>query len=234
MVVGPDRQARRLHHDVVVLLVVGAGVLALAPLHELLVVADAHDRRPAGCAAAVALVVAAARRAVVTQADVVAGLVRNGIGDVLLVATAERVVEDQRRLVIVADIVEDRQVRHAPAAAVVEGALGDQHRRAEDVVAAARARDPVGRRRLGGHVDVEGGVVLGDALPDVLDALQFGGAERVGHAVEVEGQGGDAALPAAVPGGSGQCRADEVQVDGALRARAAVQLEGLVERFERR
>ncbi len=232
MIVGPDRQAGRLHADVVVLGVVGAGVFALAPLHQFPGVSDPHDRRPAGRAAAVTCVVTAGRRAVMVQPDVVASLVRDRIGDELLVAPSQRVVEDQGRFEEIADVVEGSQVGNAAAAAAVERALGDQHRGAEGVVAAVRAGELVRRRRLGGDVDIEGRVVLGDTLPDVLDALQFGGAERVGHAVEVERLGSDCRLAAVVPGRADQGGADEVQVDGALGAGAAVQPEGLVQRLQ--
>jgi hypothetical protein len=71
----------------------------------------------------VALVVADAGRAVVVQAHVVAGLVRDGLGDVLLVAAAQLVVEHQRRLVEVAGVVEDADIGHAAAAAVVDAGV---------------------------------------------------------------------------------------------------------------
>jgi len=71
-------------HGQVVFLVVGAEVFAARPLDEQLIVADAHDRGPAGFAAAVAFIIAFGRRAaaVVEQAEGVADFMRAGFRDV--------------------------------------------------------------------------------------------------------------------------------------------------------
>ena len=58
VVIGEQRNPQALTHDAdVVLRIVGAVVFSAAPMGELAVIADAHDRRPAGGAAAVSLVI---------------------------------------------------------------------------------------------------------------------------------------------------------------------------------
>ena len=235
MIVGAQRQHVRLHHDIVVFLVVGARILALAPLHQRLVVADAHDRRPTGFAAAVAGVVAAGGGAVVVEADVVTGLVRHRFGHVLLVAVAEPVVEDVGGLIVLAGHVEHAQVGEAAAAAAAgHEILGDHDAGSEHQVRITAARQRTGRRRLGSDIDVERRVVFGDALPDALDAFEFGLAEAEGDTVDVVGRRVDAGdAVAVVPCRAGRRVAVEIEIDGPLCALPAVQQEGLVEREHR-
>ncbi len=227
--------------DVVLRGVVRAGVVALAPLADRVVVADAHDRRPR----AVAAVVALGRVPVVVQAEVVAHLVRDRLGDVLR-RVAELVREHPGRLhvavavaggatAVAVDRVEDVDVRH-PAAATADrvvrtDARGDQDVRAEGLVGSVRAEDP-GRAGVGGrHVDVEGRVVLGDRLPDGLDLGQLGVVEPGSVAGRVPGGlGGGRRGVVGVPGRAARRTAVEVEVDGALGEGLAVQQEGLVER----
>ncbi len=86
----------------------------------------------------------------------------------------------------------------------------------------------VDRRGLGGHVDVEGRVVLGHALPNILDALQFDGGEGRGHAVDVERLGGDR-VAVGIPCRAGERGAIEVEIDGPAGTRPRVERERLVE-----
>ena len=173
----------------------------------------------------------------VLQAEVVADLVGDGLGDDEDVA--ELGGEDERRLVdaVVGVEVEDVQEGHAGALQLADGLrrrpfAGDQGGRAEDLVAGPGAVDRPGCRLLGGHVDVERCVVVGHPLPDRLDGGVLGGAEGAGVGVEgvAAQRGGGQAL--AVPLGPGDRGAVEVEVDRAPRARLAVQPEGLARRVE--
>ena len=213
-------------------MVVRVGVFALAPLHDRLVVADAHDR----CPRALTGVIPHGRRAVVREAEVVAGLVRCGLGDVLGVVRAERLREHPCGLVAgVAgcDRVEDIDERDATATATTQGGPGrrarrDQHASAVHGVGGIR---PVDRRRarvLGRDVDVERGVVLGNALPhalhDVLLRRAEGGRVAVGveRRVRLRGQ-----AVTRVPRRAGDELAVEIEVQGATRPGLAVEKERL-------
>ena len=144
----------------IVLLVVGAGILALAPLGHVAVVAHAHDRRPFDRGRPVAGVVAGRGGSVMGQVEVVAELVTGRLGDV--VGAADPVQEHQAGQQI--GVAETAVIGHAAAAAVVDGVAvlvglaGDQ-----DVPDIAVEQ----RRFLGRHIDVVGGEILGHAAPDV-------------------------------------------------------------------
>jgi hypothetical protein len=206
-----------------VLGLVGARVFALRPLGDVVVIAVAHDRRPADQAAAVAGVVADAGGAVVRQAEVVAELVRAGLGDVGADVRAEVVGVDQRRRIVGVVVRRAEHVDVGDAAGAGRGhrgavgllVLGDQH--------AAGAAVEAGRL-LGGDVDVERRQVLGDAVPDLDDGGALGVVERRAVAVLAEGQRVEGAR---APGRAGEAVAVEVQVDLVRGARLAVQDEGI-------
>mmetsp|Transcript_54717 Transcript_54717/g.114365 ORF Transcript_54717/g.114365 Transcript_54717/m.114365 type:complete len:267 (-) Transcript_54717:94-894(-) len=211
----------------VVLEVVGAGVLALAPLHEALVVAHAHDGRPAGLAGALARVVADGGGAVVAQAEGVPRLVARRLGDVLD-AVAEHVREDEAGLVVAAHGAVDADVGEAAAAAPDGPDAGrDEHAQAVLQVGARRAEEEVfvAADVLGRHVDVEGRVVLRDARPDLLDVALLRRREAVGGPVPVARRGVDCGVCGVIPGSASQDVAVEVQVEHLGRAWAAVKLE---------
>ncbi len=166
------------------------------------------------------------------QAQVVADLVRRGLGDVLGVV-AQGLGYHPRRLVegVAAGGVEHTDVGHAttPAAVAHLGGVGDERPGAEHQVGRPAAGDGRRPRVLGGDVDVERGVVLRHPLPHRLDHVLLGGAERR-RAVEGEGfgeEGVEGGAEGAVPGSAGDGLAVEVEVDGAQRPRPAVQTEGV-------
>ena len=103
---------------------------------------------------------------------------------------------------------------------------------AEVLVGRVGAVDGRVARVLGGDVDVESGVVLGDPLPHRLDLLLLDVAERAEVAVEAV-PGVEAVGQSRVPRRPGDRGAVEVEVDHMGRRRAAVQQEGLVERERR-
>jgi hypothetical protein len=79
------------HYGDVILEVVGTGIVALGPLAKITSVAGAHDGSPATCA----VVVFAVCRAVVTQSQIMAHLVRACLCDKVLAAVAKIVVVDE-------------------------------------------------------------------------------------------------------------------------------------------
>ena len=192
-----------------------------------LVVAHAHDGRPAGLAGALARVVADGGGAVVVQAEGVPRLVARRLGDVLN-AVAEHVREDEAGLVVAAHGAVDADVGDAAAAAPDGPDAGrDEHAQAVLQVGARGAEEEVfvAADVLGGHVDVEGRIVLRDARPDLLDVALLRRREAVGSPVPVAWRGVDCGVCRVVPGSASQDVAVEVQVHDLGRAWAAVQLE---------
>ena len=223
----------------VVLVVVGIGVLSLAPLAQRLEIGVTHDRPPGVGRVGAAGVVAGRRGAVVDEPERMTDLVGDGESDVGRVQLLE-LREDEHRSV-------EREARHAEPADLGDaatgvgaeegghgGVLGDERRGAVPVVGATVADQGLVARRLGGDVDVEGRVGLGHLLPHGLDVLPFGRGEGAEVRVQAVALVGALRQPARVPPGARDRPAVEVEVDHVVRRGPAVQREGLVERSGRR
>ena len=158
------------------------------------------------------------------QAEIVAHLMRDDFGNVLVVRTLD---EDEGWLPELA-AEEAAHIGDAGAAAIHAPVAGDEHARPVDLVIRILAVDAVGAHLFRRHVDVEGGEVLRHALPGELDGAQFVTREPAGIAVEVERTGiDDTAF--IIPPGVLEPHAAEHQRDRLGRARLAVEPEGLVE-----
>ncbi len=161
---------------------------------------------------------------VVAQPEPVSTLVRRGLGHRLPEPAAEVVREHERRCVDVAP----ERVEVGDAAG---GPVPARRRRDDDPqpvfgVAGRVHRQSGDPRILGGDVDVEWGIVLGDDRPDVDDVLELERREG-GVAVGRVGRRDDRAAPhQIVPRGTGRRVAVEVEVDHAAGAGPGVQLEG--------
>ncbi len=241
VVVCPHRGARS-DDGQVILGVVGVGVFTPAPLGDGVIVRGAHDRGPRALPQVVGAG-AVGVGAVVAQAEVVTNLVGDSLGDELGVLQPQILREDQGRLVVhVAEaVIEHVDVGDATAAArgAYDRVLGDESPGAVDLITRVAAVDGGRARVLGGHVNVERGVVLADALPDLLNGVLLTGPERVGVAVGVERRGEPTGSRwCAVLDRPGPVRRDlltvEVEVDRPLGAGFAVQQERLAVRKRRR
>jgi hypothetical protein len=158
----------------------------------------------------------------------VARLVAGGLGDVLGVV-AERVGEDHaRRVVLAADHAVDTDVGDAAAGAPD----GHDARRDEHAVAVllVRARGPdeegfAAAHVLGGDVDVEGRVILGDPCPDLLYVGLLSRREGAGGPVPVGWRGGDGRMAGVVPRRTAEDVAIEVEIDDLRCSGATVEFE---------
>ena len=177
-IVGPVAEAvLRSDDGQVVLVVVGTGVFALAPLGKVLVIADAHDRRPARFPAALPGIILRAGAAVVGKSQGVADFVADGLGGVFFVSVAEVVFKYERGRVAVpierADVGHAADVGSVPSSGLRRSRPARPRRCRPDPLLTERRRS----RILRGHVHVERKIILGHALPDGLDRRQLRIAE---------------------------------------------------------
>ena len=223
-VAGDDRE--------VIFLVIGIVILAFTPLGDVSVVTGAHDRRPTGDAAAVTPVVFISRcGAVMGQADRVAGFVRRTLRHVFHAVGSEVLREYQRRLVVIADVIERADVGDATVVAEVTADRADQHAHAVIFIGRTAAGNGCLAHILSRHIDLERSVILGDTLPDLLDGGQFIGSEHRGAALEVE-RGTVyrlAGIILGIPCGAGKHVPVEIEINDLFGARSAVQKESLVQ-----
>jgi len=210
MVVRKIGQAILLDDQKLIFGVVRSGVFALCPLRHILVIGVAHDGRPV----AMPLVIGhAARRPFMVQTQRVSVFVRAGFGNVLL-AVGKLVRERPGCLVVVADGIKSAYVGNSSGIGI-KVCWRDDDSVPKLRVAAAAASQSIGGGLFRGYIDIEGRVVLRDAFPYVLDALQFGGAEGARAAVGIKRSGNDirTAVVARIPRGSRNGCAVKVQED---------------------
>ena len=176
------------------------------------------------------------------QREVVAGFVRCGVGDRLGPAAGE-VPREHVGGMVGARGEHVEQGDPADARPVVRCGVPvrrrDHHTHPVGGVARRCAAQAVDAGVLGGDVDVERGVVVGDTLEDLVDAVAFGGRERGGVAVDVVGVVGERAdREPAVPVLVLHLVAVEVEVDDLGGRRQRVQREdvgrGLPQRLDER
>ncbi len=174
----------------------------------------AHDRRPG----AVTVVVAGAcRPAIVTQPKRVAGLMGGRFAHRLGGLFVADVGEHVRRMVGVrAEHVQQRDADHAGAREVRRG---HHHALAVRRIDGRGPAETFQARIAGGDVDVEGPVVLRNALPHLVDQRLFRGGEGAGNAVDVERCRSDDRLAHAGPRRVLGVMAVEIEVEDAARCR---------------
>src|SRR5688572_5435123 len=162
MVVGAIGKLSRDRGEVI-LGVVGEVIFTFGPLADVSIVAGAHDRPPGRFAGAVpAVIFRAVGFAVVSQAEVMADLMRGGFGGKRFLAAEIVVVNPGGAIARGAAAAEDADVSDAArirrwiVRAVGVGMAGDQG-----------VRGPAGEGGgpFGGHIHIERGVIFRDALP---------------------------------------------------------------------
>ena len=141
---------------------------------DILVIADAHDWRPANIAAAVAVVILSIRAvdvlAVVAQAQGVAGFMGAGLGTISRTVRFEDPDRRVTRPVKCADI--------RRASRPWSGSIGGS----DDDVLAAVLRSLLKHSEVSDHVNVERQVVLGYPFPDILNFRVAEAGPLVGNA----------------------------------------------------
>ncbi len=171
-------------------------------------------------------------RAIVTKPEGVPELVARRFGNPLLVV-AQCVREDKRRRI--ESCTEAPHERNAATRAATR--LGhDRRTRCDDSPHAECEVCGVGLSQrcdtgvLGGDVNIERCVVIGNPLPNTLDEVLLGQAERDGVPVSVERRHRRLDEPGRVPSGSANRLTVEVEVQNAVGAWAAMQGERLAVR----
>ena len=206
----------------VVLRVVGVGILAAAPLRDRQVIPHSHDRRPSGRARSVlALVVLVDESAVVAEAKGVADFVADRLHDVFF--TVEQGVGKHvaRGLHAPPERIQVSNASGRPIQPVLPPAA-DTDPLAPASVARSGPPQRLHARVLGGHIHVKRTEILGDALPDGLNAFALVGGKRAGAALKVVSRSLDRAV-GEIPIGADRAVPVEVQINDLRRARPAVQ-----------
>ena len=233
MIVG-DRRKKSTDDGDVVLIIIRVGVLALGPLDDVLGVANPHDGSPGSRTRAVAGIIRCGRSgaggdgAIVIKPDRMADLMRTGLSHELGAGAYARV--DKARDIRLSGGTDTAERADIGLAARTGGVLvrteDDTH--AVIRVPGARALEAFHAGIFGGHIDIELGVVLGDASPDVLDGSVFCVAELGGIGIKRKRGGREGGLgECGIPAGAGGGMTREIEVDLPGGGRATVQDESL-------
>src|SRR5262245_61404726 len=113
-----------------------------------------------------------------------ADFMADGFSNIFFVV-AQSFRENQRGFAVIAHVVERAERSDAAITAHVAADGADKRSRAVSLVAGIAAGDGSRAGFFRGHVHIEGGVILRNALPDLLDGRSLGIAENGGVAVRV-------------------------------------------------
>ena len=218
-------------HGQIILAIIGGVVFALTPLDEGFGISNSHDGSPHSLARVVTL--GRTRSAVVIQSQGMTCFVRGGFGDVLFVVT-QTFWKHQRWFVEIPHVIEGSNIRNTAGGWKTDrdGNGADEDSDPVNGVGRSGSCEMAFAGEFGGDIDVEWCEILGDTLPDVLNAGPFRVAKVVG--VEVGGPSWsiDAICRATIPGGAGQYMTVEIQVEGFRSAGFAVKSEGFGQRCQ--
>ena len=176
----------------VVFFVIGVLIFPFAPLGHWLVIASAHDRGPTGVATSLARVIARAAGTIVDKTKGMTHLMADGFGCGFFMPIPQLFFEDEGGAGgTIAEHIHIGNSTGSDAEPVI-AAASDHHPSAPGGVPRHISLGEGGGTGIFcGYINVEGGKVFGNSLPDELNTFQLVITKNINIAVEIIFWGGD-------------------------------------------